>query len=228
MRYLATRVLILLLAFSLGISSCKPIARSHYDHLTEEEEEEDKPNWKKRALFFSSAALITIGGWRLAKYLDHILGRGIMVRAEKAALASRETAPMFYKGKFDKPPLYKLIAPDGSEHWLLGTFHITGISLDDFPVNSKVFEAVNESSAVLFEVDMESLWQIRKAIVEGIKIQTAYKTANFNLRSVLGDNYMGKLLSEFDSTKRLEFSQQGIDLEKLSPSQAYNFAKRGI
>ena len=213
------RVWILLLAISLGTSFCKPLVRTHYDDLAKEEEK--KPSWKKRALVIGSAALISVGGWRLAKYLDHVLGRGIMKKLEDAALASRKATPMFYKGNLDKPPLYKLIAPDGSEHWLLGTMHTTGISLDDFPANSKVFEAMDESTAVLFEVNAESVWQLRKSIAESLRIQLSFRAENFNLRAALGDTYMDKLLDQFSSTVRLDLTLQGIDLEKFSPTKAH-------
>ena len=223
-----TRILILLLAFSVGISSCKPIARSHYGHLTEEEEK-NKPNWKKRALVFGSAALVAVGGWKLAKYLDQKLGRGVLSQIGEPTSAPHNSASIhksnplrvskLYDGKFDKPPLYKLIAPDSSEHWLLGTMH-AGINLSDLPANSKVLKALDESTSLLCEVDLVSMSPHEK-IALGLKMDTAYKTANFDLRAALGDDYVNKLRNEFGSEKISELYQHGIDFEKLSPTQVH-------
>ena len=226
LRYLATRILILLLSLSLGISSCKPIARSHYDHLTEEEEK-NKPNWKKRALVFGSAALVAVGGWRLAKYLDQKLGRGVLSQVGESTLAPHKSTPVrksdpisaskFYDGKFDKPPLYKLIAPDSSEHWLLGTMHV-GVSLYDLPANSRVLKAIDESTSLLCEADLNSMLS-HEAIALALKYETAYKTANFDLRAALGNDYMDRLRNEFGSEGITKLFLRGIDLEKLNPSQ---------
>ena len=166
-----------------------------------------------------------VGGW--LKHLDILFGRGLLEQVEKAALKSRQTARMFYKGVFDNPPLYKLIAPDGSEHWLLGTMHTTGISLDDFPQNSKVFSALRETTVLLPERDVEAFFkdnhdELLQYVKKKIFTSKAASQPNtgFDLRGALGDEYMEKLLKEFGDGNDKALLKMGI--EKFSNAQVLN------
>lgn len=230
MKQSAVKASIFLLVISLGISSCDPVAYAHYDIPTEKDDH-DNPILKKEkldagsiAFIVGGATLAATGVWRIAKYLDHKLGQRMLENAEDTFLAARKHAPMFYKGNIDKPPLYKLIAPDGSEHWLLGSMHPGGVSLDHFPANSKVFEAIDESSTVFFEYDAGSAWQtltFSAQFRQQTRYQKAIRTDDFDLRATLGDAHMEKLLDQYDSATLAELSELGIHVDRLSPTQAF-------
>lgn len=182
--------------------------------------------WHTGALIVAGTALIAVGGWSLFKYVDKAYA-GKLAKARQAVLRGREAAPFFYQGNFDKLPLYKLIAPDGSEHWLLGTMHTSAISINDFPKDSKVFEALRQANIVMPET-VTSAWDrasfaVRRDMEKILKTRYADETNPFGketIGDVLDDNYLEKLRNEFKfgmdkEIKDLEID--GLPLEQNTP-----------
>lgn len=224
MVHVKIHIIVCLLVASVVLSACEVIFLTANDLA---EQQKKKPDWKKGTLILGGTALALLGGWGLVKHLDILFGRGLLEKAEKAALKSRQTASMFYQGTFDNPPLYKLTAPDGSEHWLLGTMHTTGISLDDFPQDSKIFAALHETTVLMPERDVERLFkdshdELLKYIKNKIFTSKASSKPDtgFDLRKALGDEYMEKLLKEFGDGNDKNMLAMGI--EKFSNAQVLN------
>lgn len=213
------RIIACLLVCGVALPACKPVVRT-YDDLTVEAEEEEKPNWKKRAVVVGSVSLAAIGGWALVKHLDRVFGRGILKKLEWEAYFERNKVPHYSAGNFDSPPLYKLTAPDGSEHWLLGTMHTAGVSLEDFRYDSKVFTALREATVLLPERDMESFKDLLRLSIKDIKDINMLRKADFDLKGALGDDYMDKLRAENALVRNSAQLTSRIDLDKLYPSQA--------
>lgn len=210
--------LVYVMSACLFLSSCKPLSRDDYS-LTLEEERQRERKWLKRTLVIGGAVAAVVGGYQMLKYLDSILGRKLVLTAEKNALAAREGTPKFVKATPTNPPLYKLTAPDGSEHYLLGTMHTTGLSLDDFPQDSKIFSALNDADVVLPErIEDGFILTQRTGFSIAFRIGkdlASYK--KFDLKGELGDEYWQKLTAQSISHSQLH-TRAGISLENMYPS----------
>ena len=208
-------------------SACKPIART--SDVYEENERKEGMSWQKKVLIVAGAGATIFGGFKLAKYLDRIVGQKIIQNVEAIALSTR---PAFKKFKldYDKLPLYKLTAPDGSEHWLLGTMHTTGLSIKDLPANSRTLKAFDQATTFIIEHEIDSLrstylrYKTHKKIMQSMQ-------ANFNLREALGNDYMDKLnkeLSEIidkdlanDNPKEIEELVKNLSsIQQMQPAHA--------
>ena len=187
------RIVVYLLVFVMCMTSaCKPIART--SEAYEEDEQRERMSWKKKVLIVAGAGLAVFGSYKMAKYLDRIIGHKMAKDMESMALLQR--AAKNFHIEHDKLPLYKLIAPDGSEHWLLGTIHTTGLSLDDLPNNSRLLNAFEETTTFLPEGEIDSAWAMSLGSIRMARVNMQMMKTNFNLRQALGDEYMDKLNDE--------------------------------
>ena len=188
------RVVVYLLVFVMCMTSaCKPIARTSKPY--EDNEPKEKMSWKKKALIVAGAGLAVFGSYKMLKYFDRVIGQDLIKKAENAAISSR---PIFKKFRIadDRLPLYKLIAPDSSEHWLVGTMHSTALSLDDLPKNSRLLNAFEEVTTFIPEINMDSVLNISQTSAAQARMKMQLMKTDFNLRQALGDEHMGKLDAE--------------------------------
>ena len=184
-------VVVYLLVFVMCMASaCKPIART--SEAYEENEQKERMSWKKKTLIVAGAGLTVFGSYKMAKYFDRIIGQKIVKNMESMALLRRPPSKNF-RIKHDRLPLYKLIAPDGSEHWLLGTMHTTGLSLDDLPNNSRLLNAFEEVTTFIPEAEMDSVWQLSLVSKQMNRSKMQMMKTDFNLHQALGYERMGKL-----------------------------------
>ncbi len=204
------RVLVHSLVFSmLMATACKPIART--SEAYEENERKEKMSWKKKVLIVAGTGLAIFGGFKLAKHLDRIVGQKLLQDIENSALLSRHGAILKnFKLEYERLPLYKMTAPDGSEHWLLGTMHTTGLSIDDLPANSRVLSAFEESTTFLPESEIDSAWRSAKLSIHAAREQMQNMNVNFNLHQALGDEHMHKLNDELSQLLTQVKSEVGI------------------
>ena len=207
------RISICLLAFAVFITACKPIVRTSDAYQEEKEEERKRMSWKKGALIVAGAGITLFGGFKMAKYLNRILGEKMLQANEVMALLERSLSLRTKKFRIEKEnfPLYKMIAPDGSEHHLLGTFHTTGIGIDDLPANSRTLKIFDESTDFILEYEADSFWNVSKTSAKGMRQQMQDMNANFDLRKALGDEYMDKLSAQLQ--KNLDVNDGDSDLK---------------
>lgn len=201
--------------------------------------EEEKRTWVKPVVFYGGIAVVAIGGYKLWRFLDYELGKIFHTRYfnsnMKLGHGVRAYAGEGARKTIDAPPLYKLTnLADGSEHYLLGTMHTTAVSLHDFPKNSVVFKALDETTVFMPELVM-SFSQYRKQVAsfkwknnvlaKAMRKIGKYKPQNYSLRERLGDEHWVKLEKMFAAkpesippTKTLaEFMQE---LDRSDPEDA--------
>ena len=227
------RVVVYLLVFVMFMSSaCKPIART--SEAYEETEEKKRMSWKKKALILAATGVAVFGSYKLFKYLDRITGQKMLESMETMSRISRGTRN--FSIEHDRLPLYKLTAPDGSEHWLLGTMHVTAISLDDLPADSRVLKAFEEVTTLLPEGELDSARSLLQLSKAQLSVEKTMKT-DFNLRQALGDEYMDKLNDEvseiientkefiegWDNVKDITDTLEEMSkIERMPPAYAFN------
>ncbi|MDE3269055.1 MAG: TraB/GumN family protein [Pseudomonadota bacterium] len=184
------RALVYLVVVVMLVSSaCKPLVRNHESYAQQERQE--RMSWKKKALIIAGAGLAVFGGYRLAKYLDQVVGIKMIEDMGRISFFSRP--PKNFAISEDKLPLYKLTAPDSSEHWLVGTMHTPAVSLHDLPEQSRLRAAFEKSTAFLPETDLDSYMGIVRQAVSQARMQKSVTNTKFDLRQALGDEYMAKL-----------------------------------
>ena len=108
----------------------------------------------------SGSGFANIASWRLLKRLDYKLYEVWSRSAEKTARRHRMALSKFTKMDITDPPIYRLIAPDGSQHHILGTMHISKLSLSDFPTDSKLFPILEQANILIPERIDESFTSV--------------------------------------------------------------------
>ena len=113
---------------------------------------EERRKQLKRGVMWGGAIVGGIVGWRVLRWADYKMFDIYIDGMEKVARRSRMSLARFTKVNISDPPIYRLTAPDGSQHHILGTMHISNLSLSDLPKDSKLSQIVEQANILIPEI----------------------------------------------------------------------------
>lgn len=182
----------------------------------------------------SSSSFANIASWRLLKRLDYKLYEARNRSAEKTARRHRLALSKFTKIDITDPPIYRLIAPDGSQHHILGTMHTSKLSLSDFPTDSKLFPILEQANILIpervierFSSEFRFYYQlnIKHRLPKLSKMLTRSNKAKIEqpkLSEQLGEEHWQKLTQIIAEKPDLKPFEQSLDkfMQKIDRSTA--------
>ena len=186
----------------------------------------------KQAVYIGGAVAGGIVSWRVLRRLDYKLGGRLTSLHDKRARRSRMPLSRFTKVEVTDPPLYRLTATDGSQHHILGTVHISNVSLSDFSTDSKLFQILEQANILMperiprftSELTFHFHLLIRKWLRS--KLQKLF-TPQEKLSEQLGEEYWQKLTQMIAEKPDLKPFEQPLDefmneFDRLTTKDAFN------
>ena len=180
-----------------------------------DQDDNNRKKHLKQGVYVGGAVIGGIVGWRALRYLDYKMLEISIDWAEKKARRSRMPLSRFIKIDVTDPPIYRLIAPDGSQHHILGTMHISNISLSDFPTDSKLFPILEQANILMTETTGGRYTTILKWRYDEIRLnkQRSRLTvgATKKLSEQLGEKHWQKLTQIIAEKPDLKPFEQSLD-----------------
>ena len=179
-----------------------------------DEIDESKDKRVKQALVIGGVVTGGIVGWRILKYANLKMGRVIDKGDE--AIARRSRMPLANRGagvEITNPPIYRLTAPDGSQHHILGTMHISNISLSDFPKNS-ILPILKQANIMMPEcADITSFTAVIRSRLSPVfkRLRRTWFVPKQKLSEQLGEHYWQELTQMIAKKPDIKPFEQSID-----------------
>ena len=179
----------------------------------------------KQAVYVGGAVAGGIVSWRVLRRLDYKLGQILIDRNEKIARRSRMPLSRFTKVEITDPPIYRLTAPDGSQHHILGTYHNSNISISDFPADSKLFPILEQANILMPERITRFTSVYTYLIKKRLRPRKLF-TPQEKLSEQLGEEYWQKLTQMIAEKPDLKPFEQPLDefmneFDRLTVEDAY-------
>ena len=184
----------------------------------------------KQGIYVGGAVVGGIVSWRVLRRLDYKLSERLTSLHDKRARRSRMPLSRFTKVEVTDPPLYRLTAPDGSQHHILGTVHISNISLSDFSTDSKLFPILEQANILMPEriprFTSELTFHYHLLIRKWLRSRKLF-TPQEKLSEQLGEEYWQKLTQMIAEKPDLKPFEQPLDefmneFDRLTAKDAYN------
>ena len=182
-------------------------------------ENEDKK--LKQALVVGGTVVAVIVGWPIMRRANYKLFEVAVDKIEKTARRSRMALANFTEVEITDPPLYRLTAPDGSQHHILGTMHISNLSLSDFAKDSKLFPILEQANILMPEFAKARFTQVLKySLME--RRPTRRLVSQQKLSQQLGEQHWQKLTEMIAEKPDLKPFEQPLDqvMAKIDTSTA--------
>ena len=171
-------------------------------------ENEDKK--LKQALVVGGTVVAVIVGWPIMRRANYKLFEVAVDKIEKTARRSRMALANFTEVEITDPPLYRLTAPDGSQHHILGTMHISNLSLSDFAKDSKLFPILEQANILMPEFAKARFTQVLKySLME--RRPTRRLVSQRKLSQQLGEQHWQKLTEMIAEKPDLKPFEQPLD-----------------
>ena len=175
----------------------------------------DQPDDRKKRLkqgtMWGGVVVGGIVGWRVLKYADRKLLKKWNVFAERIARKSRMSLSRHTKVDITDPPIYQLTAPDGSQHHILGTMHISNLSLSDFPEDSKLWSILEQANILMPERDLHKDSLTRELVFKASVMHSVRFGKQQKLSEQLGEPHWQKLRQMIAEKPDLKPVEQPLD-----------------
>lgn len=198
--------------------------------LADETNEDDRHKRLKQGVIIGGVVVGAIVGWRILRHANYKLHEKYVDGVEKIARRSRMPLSEFTKVEITDPPIYRLTAPDGSQHHILGTMHISNLSLSDFAKDSKLFPILEQANILMPE-------RVKTPLTSALKLQFSYAfnrqrrqmfTSRPKLSEQLGEQRWQKLTQMIAEKPDLKPFEQPLDefIAKIDTSPADDVYRR--
>lgn len=174
---------------------------------------DDRKKRLKQGIMWGGAVVGVIVGWQVLKYADYKLFQEIRRFSERIARKSRMQLSRHTKVDITDPSIYQLTAPDGSQHHILGTMHISNLSLSDFPDDSKLWPILEQANILIPERDLLKdrfttalLWKVSVKKMRSVRFGKQQK-----LSEQLGEPHWQKLRQMIAEKPDLKPVEQSLD-----------------
>ena len=201
------------------------IAVSYTSLAQEVDENKERGKRLKQGLVLGGVIIGGVVGWRVLRHLDYKAFDFLIKVQEKAARRSRMPLSEFTKIEITDPPLYRLTAPDGSQHHILGTMHVSNLSLSDLSADSKLRPILEQA-----DILMPELAEARYTSVMSYAFRSNFRLQLVEQRSLsqqLGEQHWQKLSQMIAEKGDLKPFEQSLDefmeeIDGLTVDEAYS------